>query len=531
MGMRGEGRLAGALVALVSLVAPAAAAAAPGDLDPAFGAAGKSVIALPGSQFVGGLALQADGSIIVGGAGHPSSPDADFMAMRLLNPSGVLDASFGPSGTGVAYADLGSNEHGNAMLLQPDGRILLGGDSDPNGTSDFAVVRLTPGGLLDTSYGLGTGGSLAGYGAEQEFGSDLAMQPDGRILISGQTGTSPRDLGVVRLLNPEGTFDTSFGGGSAGSFPDLGADERGGDIDLQPDGKIVLAGTTNYPDSSSDLVVTRLLNPQGTTDPGFGDGTKTVVDFGGEARASLTSSCSPTGRSSSLAPATPPGPRTSPWRGCSPTAPPDPSFAGGRVLIDFGGEDDAGAMAVQPNGKIVLVGRSQIPMAGTDTAVARLLPDGSLDGGFAQVGRARVDIAGSDEGEEVVLAPDGDILVASQLSSGNYDVGLARFEGDPPPVNRPVIKCAGRRATIVGTGKANRLKGTKRADVIAGLGGNDKILGFRGKDIICGGPGRDILFGGPGKDRLLGQAGRDRLRGGKGRDRLQGGPGKDNQKQ
>ena len=69
--------------------------------------------------------------------------------------------------------------------------------------------------------------------------------------------------------------------------------------------------------------------------------------------------------------------------------------------------------------------------------------------------------------------------------------------------------CLGKRATIVGSNKANTLKGTKRADVIVGLGGNDRILGRGGADRICGGAGADRVFGGVGNDQMNGGKGRD----------------------
>jgi Ca2+-binding RTX toxin-like protein len=91
----------------------------------------------------------------------------------------------------------------------------------------------------------------------------------------------------------------------------------------------------------------------------------------------------------------------------------------------------------------------------------------------------------------------------------------------------PAARCAGKEATIVGTGARDRLRGTPGADVIAGLGGRDRISGLRGNDVLCGGPGKDKLKGGPGKDKLLGQRGADFLLGGPGKDMLKGGPGKD----
>jgi uncharacterized repeat protein (TIGR01451 family) len=87
--------------------------------------------------------------------------------------------------------------------------------------------------------------------------------------------------------------------------------------------------------------------------------------------------------------------------------------------------------------------------------------------------------------------------------------------------------CAGRTATIVGTGGADTLIGRPGRDVIVARGGNDLIKGRGGNDIVCSGSGKDTAKGGSGNDRLKGGRGRDRLRGGVGDDTMLGGPGRD----
>ena len=72
-------------------------------------------------------------------------------------------------------------------------------------------------------------------------------------------------------------------------------------------------------------------------------------------------------------------------------------------------------------------------------------------------------------------------------------------------------KCFGKKATIVGTNKADVLKGTAKADVIVGLGGNDEVKALGGNDRICGGSGNDKLYGGPGFDMIWGGVGNDQL--------------------
>lgn len=97
----------------------------------------------------------------------------------------------------------------------------------------------------------------------------------------------------------------------------------------------------------------------------------------------------------------------------------------------------------------------------------------------------------------------------------------------PQAVSAAAPKCYGKKATIVGSAKADVLKGTPKADVLIGLGGNDTIKGLGGKDTICGGPGRDTILGGDGGDWMFGDAANDVLKGDAAYDWLFGGPGND----
>jgi Ca2+-binding RTX toxin-like protein len=97
----------------------------------------------------------------------------------------------------------------------------------------------------------------------------------------------------------------------------------------------------------------------------------------------------------------------------------------------------------------------------------------------------------------------------------------------PQMASAAAPKCFGKKATIVGTAKADHIKGTAKADVIVGLAGNDVIKGLGGSDRICGGKGSDKLIGGDRVDALVGEAGNDTLSGGGGNDGLFGGAAND----
>ena len=125
-------------------------------------------------------------------------------------------------------------------------------------------------------------------------------------------------------------------------------------------------------------------------------------------------------------------------------------------------------------------------------------------------------------------------------------IGRASISGDPNSINRLFItgsgaatgvavdargaSCAGREATIVGTGRSDKLRGTRGDDVVAAMGGDDTVVGRGGDDLVCGAGGDDRLSGEGGDDTLRGGGGEDELRGGGGSDRCRGGRGSDSKR-
>jgi RTX calcium-binding nonapeptide repeat (4 copies) len=145
-----------------------------------------------------------------------------------------------------------------------------------------------------------------------------------------------------------------------------------------------------------------------------------------------------------------------------------------------------------------------------DVPILVTIPPGTPPGSYAVTLTARI---GSD--------------ATLQTRTATAQVAVTTRAPDDTPSKGDRVICQGKRATIVGTARADKLKGTRKADVIAAGGGNDKVSARGGADRVCGGKGRDRLNGGPGADRLAGQQGTDRLTGGGGRDRLNGGPKRD----
>jgi Ca2+-binding RTX toxin-like protein len=146
--------------------------------------------------------------------------------------------------------------------------------------------------------------------------------------------------------------------------------------------------------------------------------------------------------------------------------------------------------------------------------------DGDVARGFASY---ELNASSTDQGFKSFALCASDPSAPGQNPNGAPGGGGGGGGG----TNGQAPKCAGHRATIVGTSGRDRIVGTRRADVIVALGGSDRISGGGGDDIICGGAGNDRISGGSGNDKLYGQDGKDTVSGGSGDDRASGGAGND----
>jgi len=191
---------------------------------------------------VEGIAVQSDGKIIVGGTATVNGFD-DFAVVR-FNANGTPDASFNGDGIGI-YSLSDQNDRSTGLQLQTDGKILLGGYAHfqaGNSGSDFAALRLTASGDPDLTFNDDGMVIIPVLTANTDGARDILLQPDGKIVLGGFLYTANLDCAMVRLL-ANGTPDNSFGGDGIvtfAAFPD-NSDEIY-DITFQPDGKIVATG-------------------------------------------------------------------------------------------------------------------------------------------------------------------------------------------------------------------------------------------------------------------------------------------------
>jgi uncharacterized delta-60 repeat protein len=510
----------GLLAIAIAAVWASPALGAPGDLDPTFGSGGIATYDGVGRISPGNsLAVQPDGKALVS-VTRGSPADSDIAVLR-VTPQGAPDTSFG-GGTGIFDLNISTSDDADQLVLQPDGKIDVVGSTGVSGGFQFVLARLLSQGTLDTGFASPNGFRVAKYtalgvGGSTDLGHALALQGS-KIIVAGASDIAPAnsfDFAVTRVVSPDGARD-SFGNSGDSTFLDLqthSTDEAFG-IAVQPDGRIVVSGTSTTASGSSIGVVR--LSPDGQPDGSFGAGGTALVP-GANGR---TLAIQPDGKIVVLGDTSNIGPGAGDVvvERLDPNGTPDGSFgSGGRATFDFGGDDEAFGIALQKNGKIVVAGTDL-----THMSVARLQPDGQLDSTFAKSGVATIAVGPNAGGSAVAVQDDGKIVVAGDTINAVPMLALARLQGDPVRKG----KCAGKKATIVGTNGRDKLKGTRKRDVISAGKGKDKVKGLKGNDIICGGKGRDKLIGGPGKDKLLGQQGNDKLLGGPGKDKLKGGPGK-----
>ncbi|MDH3379700.1 MAG: hypothetical protein OEQ39_22475 [Gammaproteobacteria bacterium] len=395
--------------------------AAPGDLDTSFDNDGIVTTDVAGGDDARAVALQPDGKILVAGT------SGSLFSLVRYNPDGSLDTGFGNNGTVITSFNIGG-QTAFALVVQTDGKILIGGTSVTN-LNEFALLRVNADGSLDNSFD-GDGKVTTPIGVTGGIANGIALQPDNKIVLVGyaNNGANLLDFGVVRY-DSDGSLDTSFDiDGKLTTPVSANSNDIAQAVAIQPDGKIVVAGSTN----NGDFGLVR-YNIDGSFDTGFGTNGVVVSDVSADALP-WAIALQPDGKILVVGQGRPPsGQLGFAVVRYDTTGSLDSTFSGdGIVLTDpeiQGAIDDASALVVQPDGKILVAGSSTFGDA--DVALARYNADGSLDNSFAGDGMTRVDIASgsSDFGRGLAVQPDGKILVAGSSSSGADDFALLRFEG------------------------------------------------------------------------------------------------------
>lgn len=342
-----------------------------GNLNTSNGSGSMEVTA-PGAAPDGAqaVAIQSDDKIVAVGSVAGDNGTSD-LALNRFNRDGSPDGMFGVNGKIIT--DFGKGEEGRAVVIQPDGKIVVAGLSFGAGNiADFLVVRYLSDGSLDAGFGEG-GKTVTDLGSNtNDVAAAAALQPDGKIVVTGnQESGSGISAAVVRYL-PDGRLDPSFGNGGIVMTAPGGSNSAGTAIALQFGGKVLVAGTLEN-GSSHDFFLVR-YNADGGIDASFG--------------------------------------------------------ANGTVKTHFGDSDSAThTLLIQPNGQIILSGFTQVGSLFVPV-LARYDSNGSLDAAFGTGGK----VIGSPEMSgfftAAALQADGKILMAGNSSGNTPGFLLTRFNGD-----------------------------------------------------------------------------------------------------
>lgn len=353
-----------------------------GVLDAAFGMGGVVITMLAEDDYfnIADAALQPDGKLVVVGQVYFATNMSYDVVVARYQTNGVLDSSFGTGG--IAAHDLGFDDSGEAVAIQPDGRIVVAayGYDFNLSQSVFAALRLLTNGTPDTAFS-GNGWAEAEFsGREAAHPSAIAMQPDGKIMIAGYAFASNVSQIALARFQTNGTLDGNFGVSGVVSTS-LGITNAYGEgVAIQADGRIVVAGSASF-EFDGWLLAARYQ-------------TNGALDL---------------------------------------------SFDTDGMVFSAGA--GATAVALQPDGKILMAG-----YVDNDTGLFRYDTNGSPDSTFGNSGRVQTALGpAQDSAAALAFQTDGKIVVAGSAffpvtSDGRFV--LARFLGDASVTPGPTLHVA-----------------------------------------------------------------------------------------
>ena len=418
----------------------------PGDLDRSFGGAGTVTTQISGPLGGGSanaVAIQPDGKIVVAGYAyvqHGTSPVTStgpgFTVAR-YNTDGLLDASFGTGGTVTTTisSNVYSFDIANAVGIQGNGNIVAAGTStytDINARLNFysvSVARFSNGGSLDRLF---TGSGVPAL----DLAWAVAVQTDGKIVVAGQTS---EDI-LLRRYDTDGSLDTTFGSGG-NVYTSIGDVAGARALVIEPNGKIVVAGSVYVESANRDDWALARYNTDGSLDSSFGSGGK------------VTTTLAPTRYNGANALVLQPDGKLVAAGYVQSTnyalvrynsdGSLDTTFgSGGKVATTISGtyaNSGAFALVLQSDGKLIATGALQ-GKSSRDFGVLRFDPDGSLDSTFGSGGMVSTDFSGADDvANAAAREQDGKLVVAGFSTGQSGGFAVARYLLEEPPTPTPTL--------------------------------------------------------------------------------------------
>lgn len=231
-----------------------------GTIDNSFGTNGVVTTNINANDIPEGVAVQSDGKIVVGGTSNEDG-DANYTVVRYTS-GGVIDGGYGVGGIATydmaTFGTAGSSDHGHGMALQADGKVLVTGFSAPagGGNGNVVTMRLTTTGALDITFS-GDGIANFNYGVSNtdEGSRAVAVQSDGKILVGGDTsGEHPWFDMLLLRYKSDGTLDSTFNSDGVALSNLTGEDEFGYALKLFGN-RIYLGGSIGAHGGAKDLAL------------------------------------------------------------------------------------------------------------------------------------------------------------------------------------------------------------------------------------------------------------------------------------
>ena len=339
-----------------------------GSLDNTFGTNGiviSDITSSDGEAY--SIAIQSDDKIIAAGYSEVSGINIERITVLRYNSDGTLDNTFGTNGFTVTDID---NSGCYSVVIQTDGKIIVAGRET---SGDMVLVRFNTDGSLDNSFG--SGGVVITDISSADEGRAIALQPDGKIVVTGQSFNQSLGQGsiFVARYDSTGTLDGTFGTSgivltTIGSVDD---DAVGKAITIQQDGKILVAGNSNS--TGSFHFTTIRYNSDGSLDNSFG--------------------------------------------------------INGIRITTIGSDSDGNSIAIDQYGNIIVGGKSN-----GNFALARYNTIGNLDIDFGTGGIVTTNLGNNDKGYSLVIQSDDKIVLAGESQSGFSDFAVARYIGVVPEI-------------------------------------------------------------------------------------------------
>ena len=377
------------LLLMFSLTATAQSA---GSLDRTFGNNGVATLTFSETATAYAVAIQPDRKIVAAGGAVYTSGGPTLKSIFRFTANGALDPTFNGTGYNNTVTTFADQTSFASIALQPDGKIVVGGRTG----SRFAVARFNADGTIDTSFG--TNGYTTTLLGNNSTLTSIKVLPDGKILATG-TQTSPTSDFALVKYNADGSLDTTFGTGGI-VISDIGGTDSSTDSAVLPDGKIILVGTFRDTLTGENKAPIVRYNADGSRDTSFGAGGVVFKNGTGfknifirsDGKLIIIDFSTAMNRYS-----------------------PDGTLEAATSLSPVASITSA---AIQADGKVILIGQTPTNIK----VISRFNADGSTDTTFGTNGNVIVNYFF----QHVAVAPDGKIVVVgtSSINSNGFDVRI-----------------------------------------------------------------------------------------------------------